>query len=68
VRSKKMEGHLPGEERGRCHIDDADAHMEPFVLAAESIAPIRTRKLRIQVEKSSPVVQVIPEPQTSPLY
>jgi hypothetical protein len=40
--------------------------MEPFVLAAEPIAPIRTRKLRIQVEKSSPVVEIIHEPQASP--
>ena len=66
VRSKKMGGHLPGEERGRCHIDDADAHMEPFVPAAEPIAPLRTRKLRIQVEKSSPVVEVALKPQASP--
>jgi hypothetical protein len=32
--------------------------MEPFVLTAESIALIRTRKLGISVEKSSPIFDI----------
>jgi len=50
---------LPGYERGRYHINDADADMEPFILTAESIAPIRTRKLGIHVEESSPIFDIV---------
>ena len=66
MRGKEPGGVSPGQERSCYHIDDADADMEPFVLTAESIAPIRTRKLGIPVENSTPIFDIVLKLQFSP--
>jgi len=59
VRPKEVGHRFSGDERGCYHIDDADAHMKPFILTPESLAQIGAGKLEIHGKEPRPIFDIV---------